>query len=428
MCGVSLGYDIAYAIGGVALSPVWATSMLRTGKWRTDWPGRFGRGEVVAGDGPRVLIHAVSVGETNAIRDLVAMLRAEQPGVRVVISTTTDTGTARAREVFGERHAVVRYPFDFTPSVKRFLDRVRPDVVALTELEVWPNFVGECERRGIKVCVINGRLSENSFGGYQKLRPVLKKTFAKLAAVAAQTEAYAERFRAMGVPAERVRVLDTMKWDTAKLQDASEVAGAEELAAEMGIDRGRPVVVAGSTAPGEERMLMEALPGEAQLVLVPRKPERFEEVAGLDDSMVRRTARKPGPAGVPEARLFLLDTMGELRKAYALADVVVVGRSFVEFGGSDPIEPVALGRPTVIGPHVKNFADAVGALEAGGGLVVAKDAAEAGRAVRELLADGERAARLAAAGRAVILSRQGATRRHMEMLLGLLPTFRQQVV
>jgi 3-deoxy-D-manno-octulosonic-acid transferase len=420
--------DIAYALGAVVSSPVWGYSLLRTGKWRTDWRGRFGVGvgevmerrggsakpQAAGRGGKTLLIHAVSVGEVSLVRNLVGYFEENEPGVRVVICTTTNTGFTRATALYGERHWVVRFPFDFSGAVGRFLDAVRPDAVALTELEVWPNFMQACGKRGIPVAVINGRLSERSFKGYRRFRRLLCGMFASLSAVGAQTEAYAGRFIEMGVRAERVRVLDTMKWDAAKIVD--HVDGAGELAKEMGIDRGRPLIVAGSTGVGEEKMLIESCPGDVQLMLVPRKPERFEAVAGLSSQMVRRT--KPGEAA-SGGRLFLLDTMGELAKAYALADVVIVGRSFNGWGGSDPIEPVALGKATVIGPDYHNFADAVSALEAGtgGGLIVTD---RPGEVVAGLLGDPGRRVELAKRGREVILSRQGATRRHADMLMGLL--------
>jgi 3-deoxy-D-manno-octulosonic-acid transferase len=411
--------DVAYLMGAVLTSPVWGVSLLRTGKWRTDWRGRFGHvtdaagreGEAASGLKKTLLIHAVSVGEVNLIRNLVGHLAATHPDLRIVISTTTNTGYARAMQLYSEKHLVLRYPFDFSGMVGRFLDAVKPDAVALTELEVWPNFTQACVKRDIPVAVINGRLSARSFRGYKRLRPVLRGMFASLSAVAAQTEDYAERFRYMGVPVQRVKVLDTMKWDTAKIAD--HVDGAETLANEMGIDRGKPLIVAGSTGTDEEKLLIDTCPDDVQLLLVPRKPERFDDVATLSPDMVRRTK----PVQHNGRRLFLLDTMGELGKAYSLADVAIVGRSFNGWGGSDPIEPVALGKPTIIGPDHHNFADAVAALQAGGGIIVTD---QPGETVRELLNDPTRRAELAKHGREVILSRQGATKRHAEMLLNLL--------
>lgn len=423
---MGVGRDIAYGVGAVALSPVWGAYLLKTGKWRTDWPGRFGRAAAPAKrpGTRRLLIHAVSVGEVNATRTLVDQLAAADPALELVIATTTNTGFARAASLYAEHPrvaAVVRFPFDFTWAVRRLLDAVRPDAVALVELEVWPNFVGACARRAIPVCVVNGRLSESSFRGYRRIRPLIAPAFAKLAAVGAQTMAYADRFIAMGTPRERVLVLDTMKWDTARVEEPSDVEGAEALAAELGIDRDRPLIVAGSTGPGEERMLLDARPEQAQLLLVPRKPERFEEVAALA-AMRRRTRPVAGgddaDADADEvADVFLLDTMGELRKAYALADVAVVGRSFNAMGGSDPIEPIALGKATIIGPDVDNFAEVVRAFEQEGGICKTDDLPGS---MRALLNDPARRRDLAERGRGVIATRRGSTRRHVEMLTRVL--------
>ena len=418
--GMKRRYDLLYVIGALVSSPVLAIGLLRTGKWRTDWKGRFGKTPSLPEDPrPTLLLHGVSVGEVNATREFVARLNlADSPPVRLVISATTNTGFDRARELYGGDHPVVRYPFDFSWMVGRFLDRLRPRVVALMELEVWPNLAQECRNRGIPLVVINGRLSDSSFGTYRWARRWVRPMFEGLAAVAAQTEEYAQRFRELGTPPERVTVTDTMKWDTVRLVD--DVEGAAELGAAMGIDPSRPLVVAGSTGPGEEELLIGDRPPGVQLMLVPRKPERFEEVARLGQGMVRRSERPDGFAG--DARggggdLFLLDTMGELTKAYALSDVAIVGRSFVPLGGSDPIEPVALGKPTLIGPRHENFREVVSALEAGGGIRVTDRPMEA---ARELLAAGDEAGAMACAGREVIRNRQGATERHAQLLLGFL--------
>ena len=361
-----LHHDIAYALAATAAAPVLAPYYWRTGKWRTDWAARFGRGPAIRdgqaddrdGYRPTLLVHAVSVGEVNAIRQLVTHL-AEQPHApRLVISSTTDTGYARARELYEPAH------------------------------------------------------------------PVVRPTFARLAAAAVQSPADASRFEALGTPIDRIRVLDTMKWDTARLRD--DVPGSDTFARALGIDPDRPTVVAGSTGDGEERQLIDQLaswPAGTQLVLVPRKPERFDAVAQLAPEAVRRsahpdTSKPPRPAPAHQRRVFLVDTMGELGKAYALANVAVVGRSFNGWGGSDPIEPVALGKPALMGPDHGNFQHVVAALRSGGGLLVT-DAP--GRTVGELLADPARAKRLADAGRAVIRQRQGSTARHAELLHELLP-------
>lgn len=373
------------------------------------------------------MLHAVSVGEVGALRALVPMLTGD---AQVVVSVGTDTGIARARELFASertpessRATVVRYPLDFSGSVRRFLDAVNPSVVGLVELELWPNFVRACGARGIPVAVINGRLSARSFKGYQRFRRLLSPTFASLHMAAVQDAAYAERFRAMGVADERCVVTGSMKWDAAKIEDS--VAGAEELAGALGIDRSRPLIVAGSTGPGEEELLHSACPPGVQLLCAPRKPERFDEAAAALPGCVRRTATTAGSPGAAGHRAaagsrdrFLLDTIGELRTAYALADVVVVGRSFLTLYGSDPIEPIALGKPTVIGPRVSDFQTIVESFDSAGGIVRATPE-DLGGTLAALTTDAERRRDLAARGRACILANQGATRRHADLLLSL---------
>jgi 3-deoxy-D-manno-octulosonic-acid transferase len=441
--------DLLYLTVAVLTAPIWLVRMVRTGKIRTDWAGRFGRiradlppkaspkgGVPTPGLRQRVLLHAVSVGEVNAIRELVAMLAGPGPDVpmEIVVATTTDTGFARAQTLWGQATscaqdsagvqpagrpiAVVRYPFDFSFAVDRFLGAIDPDVVVLVELEVWPNFTDACRRRNIPVGVVNGRLTERSFRRYRKVRWLMRHAFARLAFATVQNEAYAARFREMGAPSDRVVVTGTMKWDTAQI--AHEVAGAEELARAMGIDRTRPLIVAGSTAPGEHELLHAATPPDVQLLCAPRKPEWFDDAAAALPGCIRRSETT---STNPKAKIqnpkssdrFLLDTIGELRLAYALADVVIIGRSFGDLHGSDMMEPVALSKAVIVGPAVSDFQDTVDALLAGGGIV--QTTAEAlPDAIRELLNDPERRRELAERGRSVIRSHQGATARNAEIV------------
>lgn len=413
--------DVGYAIAAACTAPWWMR------KTRSGWAERFARAlpdlpEKPAGR-PRVLVHAVSVGEVNALRGLVPLLIAE---AEVLVTASTDTGLARARELFEGTCHVARFPLDASWAVRRFLDAVRPDAVSLVELELWPNFVGECARRGLPVAVINGRLSERSFRGYRRVRRWISPSFACLAVAAVQDEAYARRFVAMGVPPERCVVTGSMKFDSAQLE--GDVPGAAELAAELGIDRARPLIVAGSTGPGEEAMLLEACRGAfgplsdrgfgqagVQLLCAPRKPERFEEAGAALPGCRRRT--RGGAPGPPSA-LFLLDTIGELRLAYALADIVVVGRSFFDQHGSDPIEAAALGRAVVMGPAVSDFGEVVRQLEEAGGIVRADRSSLAG-VLADLLGDPVRRATLGERGRERVRSLQGASARHAEIMLWL---------
>lgn len=402
--------DLAYGVAAVAASPVWVPNMARRGLLRTDWSARFGHGDdLPAARSPRVLLHAVSVGEVNAIDLLVDELLSGPTPVEPVVAAMTDTGVARAENLFRDRCPVVRFPFDSSAAVRRLLDRVRPDAVGLVELEVWPNFLSVCGRRGIPVAVVNGRLSERSFGRYRRLGPITRRLFTPLVAVACQDEVYAERFRAVGVPADRVEITGSMKWDTARIAD--EVPGADELAEALGIDRSRPLVVAGSTAPGEHALLRDALPDGVQLLCAPRKPEWFDEAARDLPGCVRRSRGERSS----ETGRYLLDTIGELRAAYGLADVVVIGRTFVDLGGSDMIEPVALGRPTIVGPDCRHFAVIADDLGSAGGIHRCGHD-DLGDAIAHLLADETARRSMIDRGRARIRERQGATARHAALL------------
>ena len=401
-----------YALIAAATAPWWMR------KTRSGWSERFGNVETLESpqEGrPRLLLHAVSVGEVNLTRPLVDLLL---PQIDVVVSASTDTGLARAKELYGSRCTVMRFPLDASWSVRKFLRRVRPDAVGLVELELWPNFATECRRRGIPIAVVNGRLSARSFKNYRRGRFWIGKFFRQLAFAAVQNKAYAQRFKEMGVAPERCVVAGSMKWDAAEL---GPIAGAEELAQEMGIDRSRPLVVGGSTAPGEHELLVDAVGDQAQLLCAPRRPEWFDQAHQVlgGDKCARRSSGKPGAQG---ANRFLLDTIGELRKAYWLADVVVVGRSFGNLYGSDPMEPAALGKAVVIGPRSSDFESAVEALKEAPpeGGIIQTDAAGLKSVISGLLADGRRRTRLGNAAQVCVIKNQGATRRHADLLLALM--------
>ena len=436
---MGLGRDILYGLGAAVTSPLWGLALLRTGKWRTDWAGKFGRppeaaismpkqsatapSENTPSSGGRLLIHAVSVGEINATRPLVDWFQTHHPDVDIVVATTTNTGFARAQTLYAEKLAgrVVRYPLDFSFAVGRFLDRVKPTVVALMELEVWPNFMDGCTQRDIPVAVINGRLTARSYRGYRKALPLIRPAFAQLAHAGVQASEHVERFAGVGVAPDKIKVMDSMKWEGAAALTPDVQTRAQALAHDLGLDLNQPVVVAGSTAPGEDELLIEALsawPQGTQLILAPRKPEWFDHVAGLHPNIVRRSQIEHQKSKIENPPIFLLDTIGELRDAYALADVCIVGRSFTgQLYGSDLMEPIALGKATIIGPHHSDFQDAVDTFAQADATVITSDPKTA---VADLLDHPSRREQLAANGLKIIAQRRGAAERYGQLLLKLL--------
>lgn len=408
--------DVIYFVFIVFTTPIWLVRMIRTGKIHTDWAARFGRVPASACRGentgrPRVLIHAVSVGEVNAIRSLVPMLDAR--GLEVVVAATTDTGIARASALFGERHRVVRFPFDLSWVVGRFMRGIQPDLAVLVELEVWPNFMAACTRRGTDVLVINGRLTSRSHARYRLISPLLKGTFARLAWVGAQEESYAARFRDLGVGSDRVDDVGNMKWDNARCEEG--VEGSAALRDEMGIDPHRPLIVAGSTSPGEHELIRDAIPPGCQVLCAPRKPEWFDQAATVFEGCTRRS---DGKRGSHEDR-YLLDSIGELSQAYDLADLAIVGRSFVQLHGSDVTEPIGLGVATIVGPAVVDFQLMVDALREGEGLAQVPGE-ELASTVARLIGDPETRHAMARRGRSIILEHQGATSRYADKIVEMI--------
>jgi 3-deoxy-D-manno-octulosonic-acid transferase len=423
-------YDIAYGLGVGLSSPFWLASPSARRKVLRAFSQRMGN--VPGRDLSKlaVMIHAVSLGEINATRSLVDLLRKERPGLDFIVSVTTETGFARGKELYGSAKDVtlVRYPLDFTSAVDRMLTTLRPSVVALLELEVWPNFIRRCWQRNVPVILINGRVTPGSFRRYRLARPVVGSMFGRLQHVAVQDENYAKKFVELGVPEKRISVTGTMKFDTAVVAD--QLPGQDELAAAVGLSAGDQIWVCGSTGPGEEeiilpiyRRLLERIP-KLRLVIVPRKPERFDEVAKvIEDAKFALVRRSKGD--VPNSAAVILgDTIGELRKFYALATVVFVGRSLVDLGhrqhGSDMIEPAALGKSTIVGPYTANFAEAMNCFLKAGAMDVVKTAEELERVVEQLILNWKAANEIGERARQVVKSQQGATARHAKLILDTL--------
>jgi len=422
--------DCVYLLAVVAISPVVVYRVIRHKRYRTGWPQRFGN---IARKYPAkkcIWLHAVSVGEVNAAKTLVEGLEKRFGDFQIVISTTTDTGFARANTLFGAKHTVIYFPFDFSWIMKRAFRNIQPSICLLMELEVWPNLVQIAQRLGVPVVVINGRMSDKSFSGYKKIKPIAKKIFQNVSLVLAQTDEYAQRFRGIGVPDERVVVTGSLKYDTAQITDR--IDGADALAAQLNIGNER-LWVAGGTGPGEEKIILDVYTdliqtgqfSDLRLVIVPRKPERFDEVAQLiadaGSDFVRYSSIKNGDASWPDkVPVIFGDTMGDLRKFYSLASIIFVGRSLVPMGGSDMMEAAALGKCTIFGPHASNFRQTVDALLEEQGAIMVKDKRELLETMQKCLLKPDFAGKIAQNGREVIRKNQGATRKTIDQIAKLL--------
>ena len=389
--------------------------------WRAarDGGGRYLRQRLGAGlpSGPfPVWVHCASVGEVQAAAPLVAALARRLHG-QVVVTTNTPTGAAAAdRELpAGAVHAYL--PLDTPGAARRFLHRLRPACGLVLETEIWPNLFAACRERGVPLAIVNGRLSPRTLTAPAWVRRAFGRALAGVALCLARSEADAERFRELGVAADRVRVAGNLKY--ARQAPASEGTGGAPLA--------RPFVLAASTREGEEALVVAAWQaadtGGRLLVLAPRHPERREAI--LRDLGNRQVAvRSRGEPVTAATEVYLVDTLGELAGFMGAAEVVVMGGSLVPKGGHNLLEPAALGRPVVTGPHTDNFAEEAAALRAAGGLVEVADAAELGEALTELLADAERRHQLGEAARQAVAAQAGVLDTYIEALADWCPELR----
>ncbi len=428
-------YDIAYYLGLGASAPYWLLKPSARRKVLTALAQRNGHVAQRDRANPAILIHAVSLGEMNATRSLVALLQRERPDLHFVISTTTATGYERGRELYGVNPAVtlIRFPLDFTGSIERVLDAIHVSLVVLMEGEIWPNFLKACEKRAIRVLLVNARLTSSAYKRYKLVRPVTAGMLRRLHGIAAQDHTYAKMYVELGAPPGRVVVSGTMKFDTAITIGG--VPGSSSLAHEMGLDRNaHRIWVCGSTGEGEEDIILRVYRAQLmnhpalRLVIVPRHPQRFDAVAQLIAShrfeVIRRSQRRRADMNAPIPPVYLGDSMGELRKFYYMAEVAFVGRSLVDLGprqnGSDMIEPAALSKPIIVGPHTGNFAEAMRKFTEAGAISVASDEEQLGATLNLLLSNLADAREMGRRALGVVMNNQGATLRNAEVILGQL--------
>lgn len=415
-------YILAVYLTAPLVSLVMFWRGLRDRSYWKNFGERFGFGEQLPPGS--IWIHAVSVGEVQASAALVTTLRERYPSVPVVVTTLTPTGAERARTLFKDLAHVRYIPFDLPGAVWRFFNRVQPRLAVIFETELWPNLYHQCGRRRIPLVLASARISPRSVSRYRRLGSLFRDALSRSVVVAAQGEGDADRFKSLGAAADRTHVTGNIKFDFSVPQDIGERGRQlREFYAPS-----RPMWVAGSTHTGEEEIVLEAhrrvrgSHSRALLVLVPRHPPRFDEVASWLQRegvrFARRSQRLGERAGAAAATadVLLVDTLGELLDFYAAADVAFVGGSLVPIGGHNLLEPAALGLPILTGPHTNNSADIAKLLVERGAATVVHDADELGSQVSMLLSDPEERDRIGALGRDSVDSNRGA----LGKLLGLI--------
>jgi 3-deoxy-D-manno-octulosonic-acid transferase len=428
-------YSLLLTLGFIAMLPRFAIDAMRSGKYVTGLRQRLGKLPAINRTGKQVIwLHCVSVGETQAAQSLVRALRTEFPNHCLVVSTTTVTGQQVARKIFANDAALVFYfPIDLAWVVRRVLCVVQPSAVLIMETELWPRLLRECRARKIPVALLNGRISETSFRRYQMIRPFMRRMLNDLTIALMQSEKDAARIRELGLPGERIALPGNLKFDSAETEIDEHVTAG--LRRRFGFDGTRPLIVAASTHAQEERITIEALKemnsdqsGRARLLIAPRHPERFGEVASLlgDSGMTwSRRSFEPGEQD-QSCDIILLDTVGELRAVYPLAQIVFVGGSIASHGGHNMLEPAATGACVVTGPHTENFAAITKALLDEGALIQLPEAStseaptQLASVINELISDEARRREMGVRAREVCRQNAGATERTMQMLSPIL--------
>jgi 3-deoxy-D-manno-octulosonic-acid transferase len=425
-----LAYSLLLSLGLIVLIPHFLFQALAHGKYIAGLRQRLGAVPPVNGK-PVIWLHCVSVGETQAARPLAKRLKQQFPHHDLVVSTITLTGQNLARDVFRSQAASVFYfPFDWRWTVRRTLKAVNPALVLIMETELWPNFLRECKTRGIPVAVVNGRISRQSYRRYRLIKSFLRRVLSSLSIAVMQSQADADRLEDLGMANEKLFISGNLKFDA---ELASELTGkTDELRQRFALDSNVPLILAASTHSPEEEIILESIQQLRQkqrvrLMLAPRHPERFNEVASLlQKSGLSWTRRTNAPdANDADATVILLDTIGELPATYTLSDIVFVGGSIVDKGGHNVLEPAAAGATVVTGAHTHNFQAIVELMNEANALVQlpALESADASDEIaqvfEQLLASPAEREGLGRRAKELITANQGAADRTIQLIAPL---------
>jgi 3-deoxy-D-manno-octulosonic-acid transferase len=424
-------YNILFTFFFVLSSPYYFWRMRRRGNWHDGFWQRFGRFDTklkqALTNRQVIWLHAVSVGEVNLCTQLIRALEPRLPNAKMVVSTTTTTGMGELRKKLPTHISKIYYPIDCRKCVVRAMATINPEAIVLVEAEIWPNFIWRAQRQNIPLFLVNARLSDRSYRGYKRFGFLFRPLFASFAGVGAQNEADAAKLRELGFRPEAVRVVGSLKFDAAKL-DERRLLDVPAMLRQLGVKPGAPMLVGGSTHAGEEGILAEIYLRLRQrypdlfLVIVPRHFERSREVGReLEARGVKFAYRSELTANSQrnnrELDCLLVNTTGELKYFYEHASVIFVGKSLTAEGGQNPIEPGALGKAMVFGPNMQNFADVVRNFIAQDAAVQVRDAAELESALAQLLSDPARREQLGRNALKVVRENLGAVERTVDMIV-----------
>jgi 3-deoxy-D-manno-octulosonic-acid transferase len=428
-----LAYSLLLSLGLLVLLPYFLFQALAHGKYLDGLRQRLGRVPQINGK-PVIWIHCVSVGETQASRPLVQRLKQQFPHHALVVSTVTITGQKLARDVFrNQAESVFYFPFDWRWSVRRTLKSINPAAVVIMETELWPNFLRECRERQIPVALVNGRTSHKSFRRYRLIQPFLRRVLSSLTIAVMQSEADAQRLKILGMPGDRLFTAGNLKFDAEVGSDLADKTA--EISGRFGLNSNVPLILAASTHAPEEQIILESFKQlrttqSLRLMLAPRHPERFKDVASLVQNSGLSWSRRTNAAAPNdrEADVILLDTIGELPAVYPLAEIVFVGGSIVNRGGHNVLEPAAASTVVVTGAHTHNF-QAIVSLMDQRSAIVQLPAVEGDEAVRELtdaltqlLADSALREKFAQRAKQLVTDNRGAAERTLQLIAPLLST------
>lgn len=373
-----------------------------------------------------IWIHAVSVGEVMAVKNLLRELKLAYPDKRFFISTVTPTGNKIARAIAKETDFVSYFPLDLSFIVRSVVDKIKPSLFIIMETEIWPNLISYLYQKDIPIVLVNGRLSDRSFKGYLSIKFLLKPILSKINLFCVQTRSDAERLLCLGVSADRIQITGNMKFDNADYSDKKIADSLDKYKTLLGLSKEEKLWVCGSTHPGEEEIILDVhkkLLGEfpqLKLLIAPRHPERAGQiekiVSRLGFHTVFTSALPYKPCNCISKPIFILDVIGELVYFYNIASIVFVGGSLIKKGGHNILEPASLGKPVIIGPYMFNFRDITGLFLENKACILTHNREELLANIKDLLRNPDRSIELSLRAKAIILQNQGATARNLEYI------------